>query len=215
MLSAYEGAPLLGRLLASFGALSKRRFRMKTSSKSLIAGAAFAASLLSLTSGPVLATSSTSTLTVNGSVSQSCTTLSPSSSTLTFNAYDSFNNASTPDDNATGVSFTTKCTKGAANVYFSVDGGANFNGAGVPSGDRAMKSTSTGSYLAYQLYQNSPGGTVWPFNSSTGAAQAGPTLTISSSTATQTLSIFGRIPAGQDPAFASDYTDQVTVAINY
>lgn len=174
--------------------------------------AAFALASMVLCAGPALAGSSSSTLTVNGSVTQSCTVLSPASSTLTFNAYDSFTNASTPV-NASEVDFTTRCTKGASNVFFSVNGGLNY--AHATSGNRAMHSSAGSDYLSYNLYQDSSHTTAWPFNTSDGTAQAGPTLTINSSSDTQTLKIFGQIPGGQDPTTASDYTDSVTVAINY
>ena len=173
--------------------------------------AALSLATIGFSAVPALATSSTSTLTVNGSVTQSCTTLSPASSTLTFNAYDSFANASTPVD-ATEVDFTTSCTKGASGVNFSVNGGLNCTHS---SGLRSMHSAHASDYLNYNLYEDNGYATAWPFNTGTCAASAGPTLTISSSTATQTLRIFGQIPAGQDPTVATDYTDTVTVAINY
>lgn len=160
-------------------------------------------------SAPALATSNTQSLTVNGSVTQSCTTLS-SAQTLTFPAYDFQANASTPDD-AGPVSYTTQCTKGSS-VAFSVDGGANF---AHTSGTRAMKSGGTNDYLNYGLFQDSARGTAWAFDSSTGAGSNGPTLNPTSKTQTLTLTIYGRVPAGQDVSVASDYTDAVTVAINY
>lgn len=162
-------------------------------------------------SGPVLAASNTASLTVNGSVTQSCTAFTPSTNTLTFPAYDSFVNASSPDD-AGPVSYNTQCTKGSSGVNFSVNGGANY---AHTSGTRAMKSAGTGDYLNYALYSDSGRTTAWAFNAGTGAGSAGPTLTINSSGDTQTLTIYGRIPAGQDPSVATDYTDSVTVSVNY
>lgn len=162
-----------------------------------------------LFAGPAFATSNTQGLTVNGSVSQSCTTLS-SAQTLTFTAYDFQTNASTPDD-AGPVSYTTQCTKGSS-VAFSVNGGANY---AHTSGTRAMKSTSTSDYLNYALYQDSSHANAWAFDSGTGAGTNGPTLNPTSNTQTLTLTIYGRIPAGQDVSVATDYTDSVMVAINY
>src|SRR5947199_3495130 len=108
---------------------------------------AFAVASLAFVAGPVSAGQSTSTLTVNGSVTQSCTTLSPASSTLTFTAYDSFANAASPV-NASEVDFTTKCTKGATGVNFSIDGGQN---CAHNSGTRSMHSTGASDYLNYNL----------------------------------------------------------------
>lgn len=161
-----------------------------------------------------LATSNTATVTVNGSVGQSCTAFTPASNTLTFPAYDSFANASTALNASNNLAFTTKCTKGAQSVTWTVNGGSNY-GHAKTSGDRAMASSSTSDYLDYNLYQNSPGGTLWGFSTTDGSGTAVPLGTITSSTATQTLNIYGQEPGGQDPSVATDYTDTVTIAVNY
>lgn len=163
-------------------------------------------------SGPALAGSQTATVTVNGSVTQSCTAFTPTSNTLTFPAYDSFANATTPNDASNNLDFTTSCTKGASNVTFTVDGGANYASA-TTSGDRAMKSGST--YLDYNLYQDSPGGTLWAFDTGTGKGTGVALGTITSSSALHHLKIYGREPAGQDPTVGASYTDTVTIAVNY
>ena len=173
----------------------------------LSATVALAAS--ALCAGTAFAGQQTQSLTVNGSVSQSCTTLS-SAQTLTFPAYDFQANA-TAADTAGPVSYTTQCTKGSS-VAFSVDGGANF---AHTSGTRALKSAGTGDYMNYGLFQDSADTTAWAFNSSTGGGTNGPTLNPTSNTQTLTLTIYGSIPAGQDVSVASDYTDSVTVAVNY
>ncbi|HET7814882.1 MAG TPA: spore coat protein U domain-containing protein [Candidatus Baltobacteraceae bacterium] len=159
--------------------------------------------------GTAMATSNTQGLTVTGSVGQSCTTLS-SAQTLQFSAYDFQTNA-TAADTAGPVSYTTSCTKGSS-VAFSVNGGANY---AHTSGTRAMKSSSTSDYLNYGLFQNSNDTTAWGFDSGTGAGTNGPTLNPTSKTQVLTLTIYGSIPGGQDVSVATDYTDAVTVAINY
>ena len=173
--------------------------------------AAFAVASLVITVGPALAGQNTATLHVAGSVTQSCTAFTPASNTLTFSAYDSFANASTPV-NAGPVSYTTQCTKNASGVTFQVDGGANY---AHTSGTRAMKSTTASDWLNYALYSDAAHSSPWAFNSGTGAGTPGSALSISSSTATQTLTIYGQIPAGQDPSPATDYADTVTVAVNF
>jgi spore coat protein U-like protein len=167
-----------------------------------------------LSEGPASAGTQTSTVGVTATVGAACTALSPQQSqTLTFPAYDAFGNQTLPDDAATPAQWTTQCTQGASNVNFQVDGGGNCASSPV-SGYRAMKSGTD--YLAYQLYESAPpGATAWPFDTSTCSALPGPTLTIASSTATQTLSIYGEIPAGQDPAVGNGYTDSVTVSVNF
>ena len=173
--------------------------------------AAFAVAALAFAGAPVFAGQNTATLTVNGSVTQSCTAFTPASNTLTFPAYDSFTNASTAVT-AGPVSYTTQCTKGASGVTFQVDGGANY---AHTSGTRALKSATANDYLNYGLFSDSGYTTAWAFNATTGAGTPGSALSITSSTANQTLTIYGRIPGGQDPTTASDYTDTVTVAVNF
>lgn len=169
---------------------------------------------LALAAGPASASTRTTTVSISATIGAACTALSPSTgAAMTFPPYDSFGNKTLADDAASSSQFTTQCTQGASNVNFSVNGGSNCANSPM-SGYRAMKSGSN--YLAYQLYQSAPpNATAWPFNTSTCAASPGPTLTITSSSATQTLSIYGEIPAGQDPAVGSGYTDSVTVAINF
>lgn len=162
-----------------------------------------------LCAAPAFATSNSQGLTVNGSVTQSCSTLS-SAQTLTFTAYDFQANATSPDD-AGPVSYTTQCTKGSS-VAFSVNGGANY---AHTANTRAMKSSTTSDYLNYALYQDAGRSNAWAFDSTSGSGTNGPTLNPTSDTQTLTLTIYGRIPAGQDVSVASDYADAVTVAINY
>lgn len=169
---------------------------------------------LARVAGPASASTRTTTVSIGATIGAACTALSPGSgATMTFPPYDSFGNKTLADDAASPAQFTTQCTQGAPNVNFSVSGGGNCTNSPM-SGYRAMKSASN--YLAYQLYESAPpSATAWPFNTSTCAASPGPTLTISSSSATQTLSIYGEIPPGQNPAAGSGYTDSVTVAINF
>lgn len=137
---------------------------------------------------PAFAASQTQTLMVNGSVSQSCTTLS-SAQTLTFPAYDFQTNA-TAADTAGPVTFTTKCTKGSS-VAFSVDGGLNY---AHTSGTRALASSSTSDYMNYGLFQDSSDSTSWAFTSGTGIGTNGPTLNPTTNTQTLTLTFYGSIP---------------------
>lgn len=168
-----------------------------------------------MTAGPAAAGQNTATVTVNGSVSQSCTAFTPASDTLTFPAYDSFANASSALNASNSLDFTTKCTKGANNVTWTVNGGLNYANAHT-SGDRALKTSDNGGdYLDYNLYQDSPGGTLWGFNTGTGAGTSVALGSITSSGTAQHLKIFGQEPAGQDPSVSLNYTDTVTIAVNY
>lgn len=159
------------------------------------------------------ASASPSQVIASGSVSQNCTALTPSTSSMTFPSYDVFTNANAPDSDGTPATFTTKCTNGSSNVYYTVSGGSNCANSPV-SGDRAMKSGS--SYLAYQLFQDSSYTMPWAINTSTcaGTTQVS-SGTITSDSQSLSFSVYGQIPPGQDPAVASNYSDQVTVAVNF
>lgn len=159
-----------------------------------------------------LAGQQTASVSISANVAQSCTTLNSSSGTIAFGTYDPFANASTPLDDNTGVTFTTHCSAGASNVYYSVDGGSNCTNSPV-SGDRALKNGSN--YLAYQLYEDSAHSKPWVIDSTCAGTTQLSSGTITSSTQDLTFSVFGRIPAGQDPAVGNGYTDTVTVAVNY
>lgn len=166
-----------------------------------------------LSAGPVSAGQQTTTVTVSANIPAACTALTPSSATMTFPVYDSFANKTLPDDVSTPATFTTNCTKGASNVFFTVSGGSNCTNSPV-SGTRAMKSGS--SYLAYQLFQDSARTLPWTINTGTcaGTTQLS-SGAITSSTQNLSFSVYGRIPSGQDPKVAANYTDSVTVAVNY
>lgn len=132
---------------------------------------------------------------------------------MTFPAYDPFSNKIAPDNDTSPATFATNCTKGASNVFYTVSGGSNCTNSPI-SGTRAMKSGTN--FLAYQLYQDSGYSTAWAINTSTcaGTTQLS-SGTILSSTQNLTFSIYGQIPAGQNPIVAVDYTDSVTVAVNF
>jgi spore coat protein U-like protein len=170
------------------------------------------AGLAALSTVPALASTHTASVTINGSVSQSCQAFTPSTAqSITFGAYDSFANATADLDDTTGVTLTTHCTKGAT-VNFSVDGGANYASTPV-TGTRALKDANN-NYLAYNLYRESSHTNVWGFDS-TGAGTNVSAGTIASSADNQSISLYGRVPHGQDPAVSSTYGDTVTVTVSF
>ncbi len=168
---------------------------------------------LALSAGPAGATGTqTASVSITASITQTCTALTPVSGTMTFPGYDPFTNKTAADDDSTPVTFTTNCTKGSTGVYYTVSGGNNCANSPV-NGTRALKSGSN--YVAYQLYQDSAYTAPWAINAGcTGTTQlsAG---TITSSSQNLTFSLYGQIPAGQDPVAASNYSDTVTVAVNF
>lgn len=153
-------------------------------------------------------------VTVAGSVTANCTTLTPSpSSTLAFNSYDPF---SLNDTSAGPVTFSTNCTRGDTNLNVAVSGGLNFSNA-TTTGYRAMKD-ATNKYLTYQLFQAANGVSPWTFNTSSGNGTQF-AQTAGGISSANTFSLYGIIPHGQvSGANAPDvgtYSDQVTVTVNY
>jgi spore coat protein U-like protein len=115
-------------------------------------------------------------------------------------------NASTPRDSNGSVTIT--CTKGA-DTTIGLDTGANSSHASGTT--RAMTNgASTPSYLSYELYQDSPGGTVW---SNSGGGLFTPAT--APSKASRSYTIYGRIPAGQDVPVAASYADTVVATVTF
>jgi len=135
----------------------------------------------------------TSTLIVSADVVGNCRISAVTD--VTFTGYD----PTDPIPNDTGAgSFDFRCTKGVDYEYFIDDGGAG----------RAMSSLTTGDALSYELYTDTPGGTVFP-SSATG------TTTTAADNNVTTVNIFGRITALQNVGVAADYIQTVVITINY
>ena len=135
----------------------------------------------------------TSTLTVTGSVAPTC---SISAGTLGFATYSA---AAAKDASAT---VTVNCTN-TAPYQLSLGGGNNLSGT-----TRRLAGPS-GGYLDYLLYSNSGRTTAWGDGTGLGAKVSG-----TGSGSNQSLTVYGRIPAGQDPRPGS-YTDSVFVTVDY
>lgn len=132
------------------------------------------------------------TMPVTGSVAANCTV---SAGTLGFGSY------SGSQVNAT-ASVSVNCSNGAA-YQVGMSGGSNLNGT-----TRRMAGPLS-SFLTYQLYSNSLRTVAWGDGSALGARVSG-----TGSGAAQTLTVYGRIPAGQSPA-AGSYSDSVVVTVEY
>jgi spore coat protein U-like protein len=64
--------------------------------------------------------------------------------------------------------------------------------------------------LTYELYSDAAGGTVW------GSGSGGSTVAYNAAnSAPTTLTVFGRIPAGQNNAGVGAYADTVTVTVTF
>lgn len=159
--------------------------------------------LLSLgaTSG-VNATTATSNLAVNASVTANCTI---STTAVAFGAYDPVSaNASTALNGSGAVNVT--CTSGAS-ATLTLGQGANADTGStdaVPA--RRMNDGST-HYLAYTLYQDSGRSTVWGNTAGTGVANTG--------TGTQVaVTVYGAVAAAQNVP-AGSYSDTVVATVTF
>jgi spore coat protein U-like protein len=131
-------------------------------------------------------------LSVSASIAGACTV---GGAAMSFGAY-SAATASTTNSN-----IQVTCTNGT-NATVSLNQGANNNR--VPSaGSRALANGTN--YLGYEIYSDSGLTTVW---------NAANSQTINSTGAAVTLTAYGRIPAGQNPATGS-YNDTVTITVTF
>ncbi len=162
----------------------------------LIAGAgvaALVAGFVGMAQSNVKAATATSSFAVTASVAANCTI---SSGALAFGAYDPVvTNASTDLDQTSTISVA--CTKGSTGVV-SLDNGANF------SSGRRMKAGAN--FLGYEMYNDSGRTTVW--NSSNTVSYTAASKAVSS------LTVYGRVAAGQDVPVGS-YSDTVVATITF
>ena len=163
----------------------------------LIAGAGVAALVAGFVgmaqSNVSAAGTATSSFAVSASVTANCTI---SAGALAFSAYDPVvtNAAANLDQTST---ITVACTKGAT-ASVALDNGVNF------SGGRRMKSGTD--YLGYEMYSDSGRSTVW--NSTA------PVAYTAASKAASSLTVYGRVAAGQDVP-AGSYSDTVVATITF
>jgi spore coat protein U-like protein len=144
------------------------------------------------------AASQTANLGVSATVSTNCTI---STTALGFGSYDPVGANASADLDGTG-GLTVACTKGAT-ATLGLGLGAN------ASGSTRRMSDGSGSFLTYELYQDSGRSTVW------GTAGAGLlTLTAAPSKAARVFTVYGRVPSNQD-ATAGSYTDTVVATVNF
>jgi spore coat protein U-like protein len=155
---------------------------------------AVAAAVTAATFGAVSAqaATATATLSVSASIAGACTV---GGSALSFGAY-SATAASTANSN---ISVT--CSNGT-NAVVTLNQGNNNNR--VPaSGTRALNNGTN--YLGYEIYTDNALGTVWNTVNSQPVTSTGAPIT---------LTAYGRIPAGQNPATGS-YNDTVTITVTF
>lgn len=141
-------------------------------------------------------------LVVDAEVLSSC---SIATAPVNFGVYDPLgtHNLSPLDNSAGEVRIT--CANGLPVV---VRLGQGSTPDGTSTADAPVRQMASGiERLAYNLYTDAPGGTVWGDTTATGVARLG-------TGALDSLLIHGRVPAGQNPA-AGIYADTVVASVDF
>lgn len=169
--------------------------------------AAVVAASLTLSTLPVAAQTATGNGTVTATVQAACSLVS--APTVAFGTVSGIGPLAAPID-ATGT-ITVACSSGATYTVYIGDG---TNRVGPGTGNRQMANGA--GRLAYQLYKEVGRTNIWDATGGTvvtggsgGVTQAGIGLN-------QTLTVFGRIPAGTVvPSVTGAYSDSVVVTVTY
>jgi len=157
--------------------------------------AAIALATLGFAASSVQAATVTATMPVKITIQNACNISTTAPTTLDFATQGPL--VANVDQTAT---ITVTCTTGA-NYNVGLDGG----GGGNINARRMINGTNT---VGYQLYSNSGRTTVW------GTTIGTDTVAGSGNGTTQTLTVYGRVPAQTTPA-AAVYNDTVNVTVTY
>lgn len=169
--------------------------------KLLFIGATLSASAVAL-AGP---SPQTDSFNVTATAVASCRITATSN--VAFGNYDPADvNFSTPLD-ANG-SVTVRCTKGTT-FNTALDQGLNAGGGSTCIAPARRMSDGGTERLSYDLYQNAGRTTVWGCDATTDQS-----ATSTSVTTPNTLTVYGRIPGGQDVA-TGIYSDTVQVTVTF
>lgn len=167
--------------------------------KKLAFTALSAFSFAALAVAPAMAGTVTESLDVTASVDPNCIFTTPGTVTLSFGSYDPVvtNKTGNLDQSTT---FGVTCTNGAS-VQIGLSGA---------NASREMASTATpANKLNYQLYRNAARDQEW------GTIASGNVLGITGTGLDQTQTVYGRIPGGQNPVVANDYTATETITVSF
>ena len=135
---------------------------------------------------------------VSASVAANC--LVVTGGTMSFGAYDPLVANDTANLDADGT-FTVRCTRGVT-AQVGLDNGANYLG-----GTRRMRVGATANYLNYSLFSDGGRTTAWD--------NAASRVSYSATNKTAfAMTIYGRVPGGQDPTVGS-YVDTVSAVAEF
>ncbi|MDO5691467.1 MAG: spore coat U domain-containing protein [Pseudomonadota bacterium] len=138
-------------------------------------------------------------ITVNATVKSNCRVTTSQIPDLSFGPQSQWN----AEHDAT-TAFAVQCTK-TTPYRIGLDAGQN-----AVASQRRMKWQGGADYIRYDLYQDAGRNSLW------GNTTAAPSDTVSGigTGAARDYTVFGRVPAGQNPA-AGDYLDRVTITVSY
>lgn len=157
-------------------------------------------SLAALTSSAVLA-NATANLTPSASITNSCTV---TGNPLSFGAYDPIGGAAVTQT----ATISIACTNGMTAPPVTLDEGLNAASGSTPAAPLRQLNTGTiGQNLTYNLYTTGGFSTVW--DNVTGI----PVATVDGTA--HTMTVFGKIDAGQHSAVAGTYTDTVIITVTF
>jgi spore coat protein U-like protein len=151
------------------------------------------------------AAQSTGQLDVSATVNASCVVVG--AGTMNFGNYDPAGLHNTAPRDATG-SFSVRCTKGTTAQIWLGEGLNPATGSNCGTPLRQMASGTN--RLGYQLYGNSTRTSVWGCQASAQFPYAS-----TSANTTTPMTVWGRIPGGQDVDPATDYADTVVITLNF
>ncbi len=122
-----------------------------------------------------------------------------STTSVSFGSYNVF--ATSPTDSTGSVSYNCFLSLGNITIFLNKGSASSFNPRRMLRGSEALN---------YNLYRDAARTTIW--GDGTGGTQVFTATIVVSGSATVT--IYGRIPAGQDVSVGS-YTDSITATINF
>jgi spore coat protein U-like protein len=170
--------------------------------KRILIPGAVAGSLLAR--GAAEAATATTNMTVQMTVAASCTV---SATTLDFGTQTLVNIGANIDATST---LTVTCSTGAP-YNIAMNAGANDGGTGITARKMLIGGGGTET-LNYQIYRDAGRTNVWGFTTGGGTPDV---VTGTGNGAGQSVTVYGRVPAGQNGVKIGTYTDTITVTVNY
>jgi len=133
-----------------------------------------------------------------------CTITSPVP--LAFGNYDPVVVNRTANLDVSPNALSVACTRGAPGVTIALDNGTHYGA--VTAGKRYLADTATPiDYLNYEVYTTSARTTVW--NSTNTVSYT------STSMAAHAVTVYGRVPFGQDVKVNANYSDSMVATVNF